>query len=116
MADHARRDDHDHVGLPGSAVVDVFTEGVRYSITEGIRSGIAEARRAMTWWCISTILIALVGSAAAAWLVLSWPSPLEVTIQHASGLQETCTRAAGPKPLLVCRLDHPANPLGPPGP
>lgn len=96
---------HEQPGLPGSEIVSSFTDQIRTTIAHAVSAAVADVIQRFARWCIATIILAMLGSAAVTWLVGSLNHHATQFRMSRGGSVEVCTRTDSPdtNPLFVCR-------------
>lgn len=97
-------DKREPVGLPGNEIVGQFTDQIRVTIAGAVADAVADVVQRFARWCIATIILTMLGSAAVTWLVGSFNHhATQVTFRHGDAV-EVCARSDTPTgPLFNCR-------------
>lgn len=81
-------------GLPGSEIVNNFSQEIKRAIAEGIKAGtelvVDKLNKSFFWWSLATIISAMAVGAGATWLVITSQSAPEWIAHHADGTTESC--------------------------
>jgi hypothetical protein len=97
-------EDKHEPGLPGSEIIEGFSDQVRLTIESAAKAVADDTRKARARWSAGTIVGAAVVAAAVSWLSPGHRSAAEWTVYHA-GPNETCTLVQGTdetSPVFIC--------------
>lgn len=81
-------------GLPGSEIVNNFSQEIKRAIAEGIKAGtelvVDKLNKSFFWWAMAAIIGASAMASGAAWLVITSHSSIEWIAHRADGTVEAC--------------------------
>lgn len=102
-------------GLPGSQIVDNFSDNIRNTIADSFKVEQNSIRKLFSRWSMGTLVGAAAVAAGVSWFINPpGHSAMEWTIRHVDGMSETCAFApdsSDSKPSFVC---HSVAPPAPP--